>query len=177
MQRVSVVRLGTARCVRSVCRCWLCFKIPWAWRLSPHANTLTRCCLCARTKRYHLKVAATDASAHCPHASLFGASVCVAPAATRRVSFCESYNTTCGDTKLGDAYADCKTDVQGMDLGMSGAQTLKDTFSCREVGACVLIRASACTVARLCVRSCFSPPCMRACKHVRSRCGGLGVWR
>ena len=93
--------------------------------------------------QYHLSAAQGDAKTHCPHASKYGGGVCVKPKEERVTSFCESYKATCGDTKLGDAYADCKKDAQGMDLGVSGAQTLKDTFSCREVGACVMIRASA----------------------------------
>ena len=83
--------------------------------------------------------------------------MCVAPAATRRASFCESYKTTCGDKKLGDVYADCVKEVEGMELGVSGAQALTDTFSCREVCACVLTRACARATTAFSARAVASP--------------------
>ena len=119
--------------------------------------------------QYHLSVAQSDgrrsrraahitasAKTHCPHASKYGGDVCVKPKEERIASFCESYKTTCGDKKLGEAYADCKKDAQGMDLGKTGAQSMKDTFSCREVGACVWIRSYARTVAACAT----TPPCV-----------------
>ena len=120
--------------------------------------------------QYHLSVAQSDgrrsrraahitasAKTHCPHASKYGGDVCVKPKEERIASFCESYKTTCGDKKLGDAYANCIKDVEGMDVGKTGAQSMKDTLSCREVCAGVLTRACARATTAFSARAVASP--------------------
>ena len=102
-------------------------------------------------REYHLKAAASNPSLHCPHASHYGADVCVDTKTERFDTFCAKYNATCvgGGKKLGSAYdGKCQDVVAKMALGKTGVQSMQDTFSCREVctcvaGACVRVRSAA----------------------------------
>ena len=113
---------------------------------TPGSTAATNTIAC---REYHLGLALTNPSIHCPHASEGGGRVCVDPSPPPPSTFCATYQAACVHTGNGTSYeSDVSTSCDefvniNMTAGTLGSTASDDTLACREYHLGVALTSAA----------------------------------